>query len=250
VKKIDNFITLKNVSFRYDTDEKDVLKNINLNIKKGEILAILGKNGCGKSTLVRLLNALLFPTFGEVLIDGLPTNQRKNILNIRQKIGLVMQNPEHQIFESTVWEDVAFGPRNLKFTDKKIKESVENALMNTGISQLKNRIVDTLSGGQKQKLAIAGILAMNPECIVLDESLAMLDPVSANEIFNLILNLNKSLGVTIILITHSINQAIMADKVVVMNDGKIIKKGTPSEIFCTDKNTVLEIEKEVLKVLI
>ena len=207
------------------------LDEIDLDVKKGDFIAILGANGSGKSTLARHINALLTPTEGTVYIEGLDSKDEDNHLKIRQKTGMVFQNPDNQIIASLVEEDVGFGPENIGVPTKEIWERVAFALDKVGMTAYREKSPNNLSGGQKQRVAIAGILAMKPECIVLDEPTAMLDPKGRREVIETITELNKNEGITIILITHYMTEVIGADKIFVMNKGNIKLSGTPREIF-------------------
>lgn len=211
--------------------EISILKNINLNVNSGEFLVILGKNGSGKSTLIKQLNGVLLPTSGDVLVNGINTKDEERICEIRQKIGMVFQNPDNQIVSSLVEEDVAFGPENLGFSRNKILESVEKALKVVDAYDLKNFSVDMLSGGQKQRIAIAGVLAMDPECIILDEPTSMLDPKGRNEVLSTIVKLNKENSTTIILITHNVEEIFFSDRVIIMDSGKLVFNKKPKEIL-------------------
>ena len=207
------------------------LDEIDLDVKKGDFIAILGANGSGKSTLARHINALLTPTEGTVYIEEMDTKDEDNLLNIRQKTGMVFQNPDNQIIASLVEEDVGFGPENIGIPTKEIWERVAFALEKVGMTAYREKSPNNLSGGQKQRVAIAGILAMKPECIVLDEPTAMLDPKGRREVIETITELNKKEGITIILITHYMTEVVGADKVYVMNGGNVKLSGTPREIF-------------------
>ena len=207
------------------------LDEIDLNVKKGDFIAILGANGSGKSTLARHINALLTPTEGTVFISEMDTKEEENLLKIRQKTGMVFQNPDNQIIAGLVEEDVGFGPENIGVPTKEIWERVAFALEKVGMTAYREKSPNNLSGGQKQRVAIAGILAMKPECIVLDEPTAMLDPKGRREVIETITELNKKEGITIILITHYMNEVVGADKVYVMSEGNVKMAGTPREIF-------------------
>jgi len=207
------------------------LENINLEIQRGEFVAIIGPNGSGKSTLAKLFNGLFVPTKGDILVDGLNTKDKDSVWKIRQKAGMVFQNPDNQIVATIVEEDVAFGPENLGIPPKEIRKRVREALDIVELSEYAKKAPHLLSGGQKQRVAIAGILAMRPECIILDEPTAMLDPVGRREVINTVKKLNKEEGKTIVLITHFMDEAVQADRVIVMEKGKIIMQGTPREIF-------------------
>lgn len=232
---MDNIIEITNVTYSYETGpenkKNEVLHGIDLSVKNGEFLAVIGHNGSGKSTLAKHLNGILLPSGGEVLVDGLNTKDEEKLLKIRQRIGMVFQNPDNQIVATVVEEDVAFGPENLGVEPAEIRRRVDEALKAVDLYEYREHAPHKLSGGQKQRLAIAGIIAMKPKCIVLDEPTAMLDPVGRKEVLSTIRKLNKEEGITIVLITHYMNEAAMADRVVVMDKGNIRLEGTPSEVF-------------------
>jgi len=224
-------IEFKNVSFSYLSPERiDVLKNVNLKIDKGEFVSIIGRNGSGKSTLARLISVLLLPSEGKVFVDGMNTSEEKNLYKIRRKVGMVFQNPDNQIVSQIVEEDVAFGLENLNFPPDKIREKVNEVLKEVGLYEFKNFPPHFLSGGQKQKLAIAGVLVMEPEYLVLDEPTSLLDPRGRRDVINLILKLHKK-GITIVLITHRMEEASMSQRVIVLNDGRIEMDGSPQDVF-------------------
>ena len=235
-----SLIEIKNVTFEYDSEdfEHAALKNINLNIEKGSFNVILGHNGSGKSTLAKLLNGLIKPTNGKVFVDGIDTSDESKEFEVRKKLGMVFQNPDNQIICTVVEEEVAFGPENLGVSSEEIRKRVDNALKLVNMSEFKKSAPHRLSGGQKQRVALAGILAMEPECIVLDESTAMLDPIGRKEVINAVHDLNKNKGITIILITHFMEEAFNSDRVIVMNDGSIVDDDTPENIF--SKKQMLE----------
>lgn len=229
-------IEFQNVSFRYDSEEEGVqlplvAENLNLQIHEGEFVAILGHNGSGKSTLAKLTNAILLPTSGKVLVDGMNTNEEDLKIKIRQTVGMVFQNPDNQIVATIVEEDVAFGPENLGVEPKEIRRRVDESLKAVGMYEFRKREPHRLSGGQKQRVAIAGIIAMLPRCIVLDEPTAMLDPRGRQEVMSTMLKLNREMGMTVVFITHFMDEAVQADRVVVMDDAKIIMDGKPKEVF-------------------
>ena len=214
-----NFISLENVVFSYNDDEneksvKNAVDGVSLDIQKGEFVALLGHNGCGKSTIAKHLNAMLLPDSGRVLIDGDDTSDEDKTYDIRKKVGLVLQNPDNQLVASIVEEDVAFGPENLGIPPQEIRERVDYALKAVGMYDYREHAPYKLSGGQKQRVAIAGILAMLPECIVLDEPTAMLDPNGRDEVLSTLLKLNKEKNITVVLITHYMDEAVLADRVV------------------------------------
>jgi len=227
------FIEAINVTYGYDleSEQQVAINNINLTVEKGSFTVILGHNGSGKSTLAKLLNGMLKPDFGKILVDGLDTSDENNEYDIRRKLGLVFQNPDNQIICTIVEEDVAFGPENLGIEPKEIRKRVDEALESVGMSDFAKSAPHQLSGGQKQRIALAGILAMQPDCIVLDEPTAMLDPVGRKEVINTITRLNKEKNITVILITHFMEEAENADRVIVMNKGEIAADGKPEEIF-------------------
>lgn len=226
-------ISFENVSFRYDEEEAspEVLKNINLQINKGEFVAVLGHNGSGKSTLAKLTNAILIPNSGKVLIKGMDTSDESLKYDIRQTVGMVFQNPDNQIIATIVEEDVAFGPENLGVEPKEIRKRVDDSLKAVEMYDFRDKEPHRLSGGQKQRVAIAGIIAMRPECIVLDESTAMLDPRGRAEVFKTIRNLNREYGMTVLFITHFMDEAAKADRVVVIDNGNIMLDDTPQKVF-------------------
>ena len=229
-----NIILIENLSYSYKNEDEaqiKVLKNIDLKIKMGEFVAILGHNGSGKSTLAKHFNAILTPDEGSVKVFGMDTKDENNLLSIRQKVGMVFQNPDNQIVATIVEEDVAFAPENLGLPSPEIRKRVDYALSAVGMSEYKNHAPHLLSGGQKQRIAIAGILAMMPSVIVLDEATAMLDPAGRKEIMNTVRKLNKEENITVIHITHYMEEAAVADRVVVMDSGKIVMDGSPENVF-------------------
>lgn len=230
---MDNIIEIKNVTYTYTEDEllHTAVKDISLNIKRGSFTVILGHNGSGKSTLAKMMNGLNKPTSGDVFVNGINTKDEKTELQVKKTVGMVFQNPDNQLIASIVEEDVAFGPENLGISPKEIRERVDNALKAVGMYEFRESTPHRLSGGQKQRIAIAGIIAMSPECLVLDEPTAMLDPKGRAEIISTLLKLNRENGITVVLITHYMEEAENADRVIVMNDGEIIGDGTPKEIF-------------------
>ncbi len=227
-------IEIKNLSHIYkDETGADVyaLKDINLTVEKGEFVAIIGTNGSGKSTLSKHFNVLLEASEGSCIINGLDTANRENLWDIRQSVGMVFQNPDNQIVAAVVEEDVAFGPENLGISPKEIRQRVDEALEAVHMTEYAKHGPHLLSGGQKQRVAIAGVLAMRPQCIVLDEPTAMLDPAGRKEVLETVCRLNKEENITIVYITHFMEEAVRANRVVVMRDGSIIKVGTPEDIF-------------------
>lgn len=230
-----SFIHVENVTFRYGTDDplslKEALSGVSLAVERGEFVALLGHNGCGKSTLAKHFNAMLLPTSGKVFVDGMDSTEEALKYEIRRRVGLVLQNPDNQLVASIVEEDVAFGPENLGVPPKEIRQRVDDALKAVEMYDYRLAAPYKLSGGQKQRVAIAGIIAMQPECIVLDEPTAMLDPRGRTEVLDTIHKLNRELGITIVLITHYMDEAVTADRVVVMDSGRILTEGTPKEVF-------------------
>ena len=229
------FIETQNVTFSYGTGESEapnnVLTDITMKIEKGEFVALLGHNGSGKSTLAKHFNAMLLPSGGKVYVDSMDTLDESLKYQIRRKAGLVLQNPDNQLVASIVEEDVAFGPENLGVPSEEIRVRVDEALKAVGMYEHRSHAPHKLSGGQKQRVAIAGILAMEPDCIILDEPTAMLDPQGRTEVLDTIRKLNREKGITVVLITHYMDEAVLADRVVVMDDGKILIEGTPKEVF-------------------
>ncbi|MBQ9673590.1 MAG: energy-coupling factor transporter ATPase [Ruminococcus sp.] len=232
-----SFISVENLSFYYDSNgENDlhihnVINNLSLTVKQGEFLCVLGHNGCGKSTLAKHFNAILLPTEGKVIVDGIETSNEERCFDIRSTVGLVLQNPDNQLVASIVEEDIAFGPENLGIPPEEIRERVDSALKAVDMYEYRHHAPHKLSGGQKQRIAIAGIIAMQPKCIVLDEPTAMLDPRGRQEVMDTITKLNKEHGITIILITHYMDEAVKADRIIVMEKGQILTQGTPKEVF-------------------
>jgi len=236
LERAKNIIEINNVSFVYkgnDQDKPDVkaLEDIRIEIKEGEFIAVLGRNGSGKSTLAKLFNALLLPTVGTVIVNGINTLNEEMLWDIRSTAGMVFQNPDNQIVGTVVEEDVAFGPENLGVPQQEIRERVDEALEIIGLSEFKKHAPHQLSGGQKQRVAIAGILAMKPKCIVLDEATAMLDPIGRKEVMSIIKRLNKQENITVVHITHHMDEAVEADRVLVIDKGKCVIMGTPKEVF-------------------
>jgi len=231
-----NMFQLENVSHIYKSSQKNIrdnraLDDISLEIKKGQFVVIVGRNGSGKSTFSRLLNALILPTEGTVLVKGMNTKDVENLWEIRRCAGMVFQNPDNQIVGTVVEEDVAFGPENLGVEPQEIIKRVDEALKAVGISELRKNAPHLLSGGQKQRVAIAGILAMKPECIILDEATSMLDPIGRREVMGVLKKLNKEENITIIHVTHYMDEAASADRVIIIDNGKITLDGKPGEVF-------------------
>lgn len=240
---------IRHVSHTFETEEGktfDALKDVTAQIKKGEFTAIIGTNGSGKSTLARHLNALLIPTAGELIVEGMRTSDAGRVWDIRQKVGMVFQNPDNQLVAAVVEEDVAFGPENLGVPPEEIRERVDLALEKVGMTSYRKQAPSMLSGGQKQRVAIAGVLAMKPDCIVLDEPTAMLDPKGRKEVMDTIHELNKTEGITIVLITHFMEEAVTADHILVIDKGVLKMEGTPREIFSqADKVTEIGLDVPV-----
>ena len=234
-----NLIEFKNVDFSnvIDDDEEnkttvDVLKDFNLTVEKGSFVAVLGHNGSGKSTVAKLINGINIAQKGEIFVDGQKVVDDDTIFDIRRKVGMVFQNPDNQIVSSIVEEDVAFGVENLGIEPAEIRTRVDNALKTVGMYEYKDKAPNKLSGGQKQRVAVAGIIAMKPMCIVLDEPTAMLDPSGRREVLSTIKKLNKEEGITIVLITHYMDEAVQADRVVVIDNGEVKMDDKPENVFC------------------
>ena len=232
---MNTMIECRNLIFKYtageNQEEKIAINDVNLQIKEGEFIAILGHNGSGKSTMAKHMNALLIPTEGKMLVNKMDTSDMNNLWNIRETAGMVFQNPDNQLVATIVEEDVAFGPENLGVPPEEIRKRVDEALERVGMSEYKKHAPHLLSGGQKQRIAIAGILAMKPKCIIFDEPTAMLDPSGRKEVLDTIIDLNRNYGITVILITHYMDEAAKADRIVVMDKGKLILDGKPRDVF-------------------
>ena len=224
-------IKIENLHYTYPGDDAESLKGVSLEIERGSFVAVLGHNGSGKSTLAKHLNAILLPTEGKVLIDGIDTADENNLLKIRSTVGMVFQNPDNQIVANVVEDDVAFAPENLGVEPAEIRERVDNALKAVDMYEFRLHAPHLLSGGQKQRVAIAGVIAMQPEVIVLDEPTAMLDPKGRREVIDTVTKLCREKGITIVLITHHMSECIGADRVIVMSNGNVIADGTPQEVF-------------------
>ena len=231
----DAIIETKSLAFSYPADEGEepvrALDGVSLQIEKGSFVVVLGHNGSGKSTLAKTFNAVLLPTDGQVLVEGMDTRDESLLLDIRRTVGMVFQNPDNQIVANVVEEDVAFAPENLGVPTEEIRKRVDDALAAVRMSQFVTHAPHLLSGGQKQRVAIAGVIAMEPACIVLDEATAMLDPIGRQEVLSTIHRLNREKGITVVLITHHMNEAEEADRVIVMNDGRVAMDGTPQAVF-------------------
>ncbi len=232
---MDNIIEFKDVSFEYPGDEDTranlVFEHLNLTIERGSFTAVLGHNGSGKSTMAKLINGIRRPTSGSVTVNGMDVGDENNELNVRRTVGMVFQNPDNQFVSTVVEDDVAFGPENLGVEPEEIRRRVDEALKAVGMYEYRSHDANRLSGGQKQRVAIAGMLAMRPDCLVLDEPTAMLDPHGRAEVIATVKRLNKELGMTVVLITHYMNEAAQADRVVVMDSGRLILDGTPRHVF-------------------
>lgn len=232
---MEKMIECKDLVFKYtigeDNEEKTAINGVNLQVKNGEFLVVLGHNGSGKSTIAKHMNALLVPSEGTVIVKGLNTSDPSNLWDIRSAAGMVFQNPDNQLVATIVEEDVAFGPENLGVPPEEIRKRVDEALEKVGMSEYKKHAPHLLSGGQKQRIAIAGILAMKPDCIIFDEPTAMLDPSGRREVIRNIKSVNKEHGITVVLITHYMDEAAEADRIVVMDNGKVIIEGIPREVF-------------------
>ncbi len=230
-------IEVRDLTFAYPAQEEEqqqgtvALRNVDLTIEKGSFVAVLGHNGSGKSTLAKHMNAVLLPSGGRVFVAGMDTLDEQQIIAIRRAVGMVFQNPDNQIVANVVEEDVAFGPENLGVPSADIRRRVDEALAAVGMDAFTRHAPHLLSGGQKQRIAIAGIIAMAPQCIVLDEATAMLDPAGRREVLSTIETLHHDMGITVVLITHHMDEAILADRVVVMNEGRVAMDGTPTEVF-------------------
>lgn len=246
-----DLIKFDNVSFSYETEDENgnpktekVLENFNFSIEEGSFVAVLGHNGSGKSTVAKLTNGILFADEGTVTVDSILARDDDTIYDIRKTVGMVFQNPDNQIVSSIVEEDVAFGVENIGIPSDECRKRVDEALKTVGMYEYRLRTPSKLSGGQKQRVAVAGIIAMKPKCIVLDEPTAMLDPSGRKEVIDTVMKLNREEGITIVLITHYMDEAVKADRVVVMDDGKIRLDGTPEQVF-SDTNKIKSLSLEV-----
>lgn len=256
----DAFIKTEGLCFAYESDEAyggapvqsvPVIKDLDIEIKRGELVAVLGHNGSGKSTLAKLINLILVPTSGKIWIDGTEITDEAltddQLYEIRRKVGMVFQNPDNQLVATVVEEDVAFGPENLGIEPNEIRRRVDEALSTVGMTAFAKHAPSQLSGGQKQRVAIAGMIAMSPECIIFDEATAMLDPGGRSEVMNTIERLNREQGITVLNITHHMDEAVRADRVIVISDGKKILDGTPREVF-TNVSQLRSVGLDVPKV--
>ena len=231
-------IEIKNATFKYGSSDKPVINNVNLSVEKGEFVCIVGKNGSGKSTLSKLINGLLLPDSGEVLVNGLSTKEKSNLFEIRKRVGMVFQNPDNQMVATIVEDDIAFAPENIGLPSEEIGERIDFALSATDMQKFRFSQGHRLSGGQKQRIAIAGVLALKPEILILDESTAMLDPKGRKEVMDVVKKLNDE-GMTVICITHYMEETLNADKIFIMMDGEIVKRGDVNEIF----NSSIDVER-------
>ena len=236
---LSDIISVEHLAYTYpgveDTPGVPVFADLNLTIEEGSFVAVLGTNGCGKSTLAKHFNAILLPSGGKVYVCGIDTANEDRLITIRRNVGMVFQNPDNQIVANVVEEDVAFGPENLGIASPEIRRRVDSALKQVDMYEYRTHAPHLLSGGQKQRIAIAGVLAMKPECIVLDEATAMLDPIGRREVLAAVEKLNREQGITVVLITHHMNEAEHADRVIVMNDGLVVMDGKPREVFTRKK---------------
>ena len=228
----ETILTANALKFRYDPEQPDyALNGVSVGVRRGEFVAVLGANGCGKSTLAKHFNAILLPESGTVLVEGMDTRDEEKIYDIRQKVGMVFQSPDNQIVATVVEEDVAFALENLGVPPEEMRRRVDDAMKMAGIYEYRERAPHNLSGGQKQRVAIAGVVAMRPDCLILDEATAMLDPRGREQVMQTIHRLNKDLGITVVAITHYMEEAAQADRVLVMSQGHVVMEGTPKEVF-------------------
>ena len=228
----ETILTAENLKFRYDSEQPGyALNGVSMQVGRGEFVAVLGANGCGKSTLAKHFNAILLPEEGKVYVEGMDTAEDDKLYDIRQTVGMVFQSPDNQIVATVVEEDVAFALENLGVPPEEMRRRVDDAMKMAGIYEFRERAPHNLSGGQKQRVAIAGVVAMRPDCLILDEATAMLDPRGREQVMQTIHHLNKDLGITVVSITHYMEEVVFADNVYVMDSGKIVMQGTPREIF-------------------
>ena len=240
----ETILTAENLKFRYDPEQPVyALDGVSASVKRGEFVAVLGANGCGKSTLAKQFNAILLPEAGTVLVEGMNTADESKIYDIRQTVGMVFQNPDNQIVATVVEEDVAFALENLGVPPEEMRRRVDDAMKMAGIYEFRERAPHNLSGGQKQRVAIAGVVAMRPDCLILDEATAMLDPRGREQVMQTIHHLNKNMGITVVSITHYMEEAAQADRVLVMSKGHVVMEGTPKEVFSqTEKVRTLHLD--------
>ena len=231
-----SILSAENVSFSYDK-KNEAINDLSISVEKGEYVAVLGRNGSGKSTLAKLFNALLLPDSGKITVCGFSSADKKSLFEIRKRVGVVFQNPDNQLVASIVEDDIAFGPENLGVDRKEIGKRIDFALRSVGMEEFKNASPERLSGGQKQRIAIAGVLALKPEILILDEATSMLDPKGREEVLKTVEKLNKEQGVTVIAITHYMEEALLADRVIVLSNGELAENGDPKEIF-SDRESV------------
>ena len=242
--KENDILQAQDVRFRYDTEQPNfAVDGVSMEVHRGEFVAVLGANGCGKSTLAKQFNAILLPEAGTVLVEGMDTADESKIYDIRQTVGMVFQNPDNQIVATVVEEDVAFALENLGVPPEEMRRRVDDAMKMAGIYEFRERAPHNLSGGQKQRVAIAGVVAMRPDCLILDEATAMLDPRGREQVMQTIHYLNKNMGITVVSITHYMEEAAKADRVLVMSKGKVVLEGTPKEVFSqTEKVRSLHLD--------
>ncbi len=230
-----SFIEAKDIYYRYPQAEKDALGGVTFAVEKGEYVAVIGHNGSGKSTLARLLNGLLLPERGEIAVDGISSKDKSRLFDLRKKVGVVFQNPDNQLIASVVEDDVAFGPENIGLDREEIGRRIDFALSAVGMEEYRKAMPSRLSGGQKQRIAIAGVLAIRPDVLVLDESTAMLDPRGRREVTDVVRKLNRENGMTVLAVTHYMDEVCEADRVLVLSDGKLVMEGTPRELFMREE---------------
>lgn len=226
-----HMLTADNITFSYGNDGVNAVEDLSMHVERGEFVAVLGANGCGKSTLAKHFNAILLPQKGTVLVEDMSTADEETLLQLRQKVGMVFQNPDNQIVATVVEEDVAFALENLGVPPDEMRTRIDEAMTMTGVYKFREKAPHKLSGGQKQRVAIAGVVAMRPDCLVLDEATAMLDPIGRDKVMRTVRRLNDEFGITVVEITHYMEEAAHADRVIVMDGGKIAMEGTPKEVF-------------------
>ncbi len=240
----ETILTAKDLKFRYDPEQPQyALDGVSMEVKRGEFVAVLGANGCGKSTLAKHFNAILLPESGTVLVEQMNTRDESQLYNIRQTVGMVFQSPDNQIVATVVEEDVAFALENLGVPPQEMRRRVDEAMKMAGVYEYRERAPHNLSGGQKQRVAIAGVVAMRPDCLILDEATAMLDPRGREQVMQTIHYLNKNMGITVVSITHYMEEAARADRVLVMSQGRVVMEGTPKQVFSqTEKVRALHLD--------